>query len=99
MARFDVYAHPTKRGYLLNIQADALGNLESRVVIPLLPMSELQRPASRLNPLVEIDDEQFVMVTQSMAAVSVKLLRRRVSSLADRSHEIIAAIDLLLHGF
>lgn len=76
-----------------------MGHLDSRVVIPLLPLAELPKPAIRLNPVVDIDGEQYVMLTQSMGAVSVKLLKQRVGSLADRDDEIGAAIDLLLQGF
>ncbi|TAM54282.1 MAG: plasmid maintenance protein CcdB [Paraburkholderia sp.] len=99
MERFTIYPHPTKRGYLLNVQADAMGHLDSRVVIPLVPLTELPKPATRLNPLVDIDGEQYVMVTQSMGAVSVKLLKQGVGSLSDRYDEIVAAMDLLLQGF
>lgn len=99
MERFTIYPHPTKRGYLLNVQADAMSHLDSRVVIPLVPLAELPRPATRLNPVVDIDGEQYVMLTQSMAAVSVKLLKHGVGSLADRYDEIVAAMDLLLQGF
>lgn len=57
------------------------------------------RPATRLNPVADIDGERYVMLTQSMGAVSVKLLKQSVGSLADRYDEVIAAIDLLLQGF
>ncbi|WP_027796597.1 CcdB family protein [Paraburkholderia acidipaludis] len=99
MARFNVYPDLSGRGYLLNIQADALDHLATRVVIPLLPLDDLVRPADRLNPVFEIEGIQFIMVTQSMAAVPLKVLKRSVFSLSDHSDEIVAAIDLLLRGF
>jgi toxin CcdB len=99
MERFAIYPHPTKRGYLLNVQADTMGHLDSRVVIPLVPLAELPKPATRLNPVVDIDGAPYVMLTQSMGAISVKLLKQRVGSLADRYDEIVAAMDLLLQGF
>jgi toxin CcdB len=64
-----------------------------------VPLAELPRPAARLNPVVDIDGEQYVMLTQSMSAVPVKLLKQSVGSLADRYDEIVAAMDLLLQGF
>ncbi|ABC24346.1 CcdB family protein [Rhodospirillum rubrum] len=39
MARFDVYANPDGMGGLLNIQADLLRHLNTRVVVPLLPLA------------------------------------------------------------
>jgi len=99
MERFAIYPHPTKRGYLLNVQADSMGHLGSRVVIPLVPLAELPRPATRLNPVVDIDGERYVMVTQSIGAVPIKFLKHSVGSLAHRYDEVVAAIDLLLQGF
>lgn len=56
-------------------------------------------PASRLNPVLEIDGEAHVLVTQYLAAVPVKVLKTEEFSVARRRDEIVAAIDLLLQGF
>ncbi|KAE8761244.1 plasmid maintenance protein CcdB [Paraburkholderia madseniana] len=98
MERFTVYPHPDNRGYLLNIQADSMGHLGSKVVIPLLQASEYRLPASRLNPQFEILGKQYVLLTQSMGAMPVKLLNQAVCNLSDRAHEIVAAIDVLFNG-
>ena len=37
MTRFDVYPNPDGEGYLLDVQADVLSYLLSRVVVPLQP--------------------------------------------------------------
>ena len=37
MARFDVYASPDGSGCLLDVQADLLDSLNTRVVVPLMP--------------------------------------------------------------
>ena len=37
MARFDVYANPGKAGYVLDVQADLLSALNTRIVVPLMP--------------------------------------------------------------
>lgn len=39
MARFDVYASPDSAGYLLDVQADLLESLNTRIVVPLMPVS------------------------------------------------------------
>lgn len=39
------------------------------------------------------------MVTQYMAAVSAKELKKPVSSLQHRHDDIVGAIDFLFHGF
>ena len=99
MARFDVYARPGGAGYVLDVQADILSGLNTRIVVPLLPLSGAPEPAKRLNPVFEIGSEPHVMVTQFLAAVPRALLRSPVSNLADQDSEIMAALDMVLVGF
>ncbi len=99
MARFGVYRNPERSGYLLDLQAELLDHLATRVVAPLLPLDRAPKAAATLNPIFEIEGESAVMVTQAMAAVPARLLKDRVSSLAARRDEITAAVDLLFEGF
>ncbi|WP_196795971.1 CcdB family protein, partial [Komagataeibacter europaeus] len=53
MARFDVY-RLTGRGearFVLDVQADLLDAIGTRVVVPLLPQGTAPKPAKRLNPV------------------------------------------------
>ena len=99
MDRFSVHPAPSGKGFLVNVQADAMGHFNTRVVVPLLPIEEAPRPAKTLNPLFDIAGEQYSMVTQYMAAIPVKELKNAVFSVSDRHNDIVAAIDLLLQGF
>jgi len=99
VARFSVYLNPIGKGYLLDVQADALSHLNTRMMIPLLPLDIAPKPAQTLNPLFDFDGALHSMVTQYMAAVPVKALKNAMFSVDDRRHEIVAAIDLLLQGF
>nr|WP_111298487.1 CcdB family protein [Paracoccus saliphilus] len=100
MARFDVYHRPGGgAGYVLDVQADLLDSLNTRIVVPLLPLSEAPAPARRLNPVFEIGAEPHVMVTQFLAAIPRTLLRGPVTTLEDRDSEIMAALDMALTGF
>lgn len=99
MAQFSAHADPDGQGYLLDVQADALEHLNTRMVVPLMPAKRAPRPASRLNPVFRIDKVDYVLVTQYMAAVPRKILKESPFSLAHRREEIIAALDLLLIGF
>lgn len=99
MARFDVYRNPDGVGCLLDIQADLLSHLNTRVVVPLLPLTDAPQPARTLNPCFDIADETLVMTTQFMAAVPANILRKPLASLNGRRDEIVAAIDLLMQGF
>lgn len=99
MARFDVYAGPGGTGYLLDVQADILNGLNTRIVVPLLPVSQAPLPAKRLNPVFDIESEACVMVTQFMAAVPRTLLRSPITNLSQQDGTIMAALDMALVGF
>lgn len=99
MSRYDVYATPSGHGYLLDVQADILQPLNTKAVVPLVPLSEAPKPAKTLNPVFDIHDELHVMVTQYIAAVPVSELQNPVCSLRQRHDDIVDAIDFLFHGF
>lgn len=100
MARFTVYPALEPEGsFLLDVQADVMRHLNTRLVVPLMPLSKAPTPATRLNPLFTIDGKQYSMVTQYMASIPANELKRAALSLSDRRDEIVAAIDLLLQGF
>jgi toxin CcdB len=45
MARLDVHARRDNRaGYLLDVQADLLSGLNTRLVVPLLPRADARHP-------------------------------------------------------
>ncbi|AVW89691.1 CcdB family protein [Celeribacter baekdonensis] len=98
MARFDVHASPDGAGYLLDVQADLLESLNTRIMVPLMPISVAPSPAKRLNPVFNIQTEPYVMVTQFLSAVPVVILKMPVTSLAQHDMEITAALDLLTIG-
>lgn len=104
MAQFDIYSNPnpeTKRAipYLLDVQADLLKNLKTRVVIPLYSVSAMGKAAKHLNPRFSIKRTTVVMSTAELAGVPVHSLGDKVCSLKDHRNEIIAALDFLFTGF
>jgi len=100
MARFDVYPMPRQgRGYLLDVQADLLNRLDTRVVVPLFPENGAPPPMANLNPVFEINGVRHVMVTQSIAAIRMKELGEVVLSLGEHHFIITNALDLLLSGY
>ena len=98
MARYDVYASPDSAGYLLDVQADLLESLNTRLVVPLMPISAAPSPAKRLNPVFDIQSERYVMVTQFLSAVPASILKAPVTSLAQHDTEITGALDMALTG-
>ena len=99
MARYDIAGNPDGHGYLLDVQSDLLDGLNTRVVVPLLPLSDAPSPAERLNPVFEIDGGSFVMATQFLAAVPASLMASPIANASKRSNEITNALDMLFQGF
>lgn len=97
MARYDV--HRQRNGEpLLNVQADLFADLNTRIVVPLMPRVIAPKPAHRLNHRFEIESVQLVMVTQYMAAMTASELGPTVANLDDRHDDILAALDMLFLG-
>ncbi len=99
MPKYDVFPNPSGDGYLLDVQTDLLSDLNTRVVVPLLPTSSAPKPATRLNPVFEFDDRPVIMVTQFMAAVPTAILKTSVGKLDEEFEKVTAAIDMLMQGF
>lgn len=99
MPRFSVFKNPDGAGYLLDVQADLLDHLNTRVVVPLLPLNVAPVPAKSLNPVFEVEGEPVAMVTQFLAAVPVHMLKTAVANFEARRHDITNALDLLFQGF
>jgi toxin CcdB len=96
MAQFDV--HRLDDGLVLDCQSDLLSHIASRLVVPLVPLSEGPRPAHRLNPVFEIDGHKYVMVTESAASVPTRQLGSIIGSVAEYSFHITGALDILISG-
>ena len=99
MPKYDVFPNPSGDGFLLDVQSDILSDLNTRVVVPLLPIISAPKPATRLNPTFEIDGESVVMVTQFMAAVPARMLTNSIANIEAEFDKITAAVDMLMQGF
>lgn len=97
MARFDV--HRVLGVYYLDIQTDLLPTLNTRLVVPLVPMLDGPRPIRKLHPIVVIDGEPLIMATHRMVSVPKRSLGRPVANLMSQYDQIVAAIDMILNGF
>jgi toxin CcdB len=99
MARFDAFSNAGGDGYLLDVQADLLDELTTRVVVPLVPASPDFKPLRRLNPVFAIGGKQFVMFTHLIATVPAAGLGEPRINLAALEEQIEAALDMLFRGF
>ncbi len=99
MAKFDVYRQKNGGPLVLDCQADLLADLNTRLVVPLLPIEQAPKPAARLNPIFNLDGERYAMVTQFAASVATRELGEITQSLRSEQDSIGAALDMLIFGF
>lgn len=100
--QFTVYSNTGKSGVyplLLDVTSNITGQLNRRIVIPLLPVEKYSngmRP-ERLTPLVRLaDDNEYVVMTHEMASVPARSLGAAFCDASSYRTQIKAAIDLLL---
>ena len=105
MARFDVYRNPSAGAadtpYLLDVQADLLAELETRVVIPLRRRDRFSavRLPSDLIPCVDVEGQSCQIETPKLAAIPLRVLKPPICSLADRRDDTIRALDFVFQGY
>jgi toxin CcdB len=102
MARFDVYRSPIEderehTPFWLDVQADHLSQLTTRVVVPLCRLGS-DKPFERLNPIVVVDGLPVFADTANLGTFPRKWLRDPVASLREQRFAIEDALDFLLTG-
>jgi len=103
MAQFDVYLNPNTETqayipYLLNVQADLLDVLATRMVIPLHTTASMPKPARHLNPILVIDNEKYVLSTAELAGIPSTMLGKPVANITNQRQDIITALDFVFTG-
>ena len=84
--------------FLVDVQAELLSDLETRVVVPLVREAVFGRRANRLHPVFTVDGQRVVMATHLLAAVRRGALGPPFVSLLEQRDLIISAIDVLWTG-
>ncbi len=103
MKQFDLYKNTDKDSkktypYFVDVQTDLLDNLNSRVVIPLVPSGNAKEYPANLCPAVTINNKKYSLFTHQISAVSSSFLDKKEGSLLLSRDDIIAALDFLLTG-
>ena len=105
MSQFIIYSNLNKSSnqefpYLLDIQSPLLSELETRLVIPLVLQSSAKyKSFSKLTPVINIKNKQFLMLTPQMAGISRHDIGIEILDISSMRFEIISAIDILITGF
>ncbi|WP_258239922.1 CcdB family protein [Pseudidiomarina homiensis] len=104
MAQFDVYHNPdpdtrSSYPYFVDLQADIIGDLTTRVVAPLVARDEFRyAPLQILCPEVAIDNEIYVVMTHQLASIPMPVNLSSVASLQEQRYELLNALDFLITG-
>ena len=104
MAQFAVHRNPNRATrstipLLLDVQHELLDDLATRVVIPLYKAATMKDGIiEKLTPRVDVNGAPYIAVTPELAGIPRKSLGARVTDLAHRRNDIIAALDLLVTG-
>lgn len=100
MARFDVYRYSDNVPFVVDVQADILSGLKTRVVVPLLLQPQAkQEQAPRLKPLIKIKGKNYILMTTDIGVVHTSDLKESVDNIEDQRQAIVDALDFLFQGF
>jgi toxin CcdB len=105
MSQFAVYRNRSARSkavcpLLLDVQAELLADLDTRVVVPLSCAPPLlQFPLKYLTPTVTFDGRAYALMTPQLAGIARADLGPQMGTVAEQQHAITAAVDFLLRGF
>ncbi|KOP31803.1 plasmid maintenance protein CcdB [Xenorhabdus sp. GDc328] len=87
---------------LLDVTSDIIGQLNRRIVIPLLPVEKYPdgRRPERMIPLIRLmDDKEYAVMTHELASIPVRALGTEFCDASLYRNQIKAAIDFLFDGF
>ena len=107
MAQFDYYPAPSGKGYVVDVQSDLMNHLNTRLVVPLLPIGQAPAPQQRLNLVFEILAVRHVFLTQFLTVMPVAGPTDRPEAglglpegnLGEHALGIFNALDMMFHGF
>lgn len=98
MAQFQVYKVAGGR-LVLDLQTDLI-DTGSRVVAPLVPISDGPTVIGRLEPVFELHGEDHALHTAEMAAIPTALLKGQpIADLSGSDYAIRGALDMVFSGF
>lgn len=102
--QFTVYGNTGKSviyPLLLDVTSDIIGQLNRRIVIPLLPAEKFPggRRPDRLIPVVRLTDgNEYAVMTHELASTPVSALGAVFCDASQYRSQIKAAIDFLIDG-
>lgn len=86
---------------LINLQHPIANVLKHVLVAPAIELNHLAgvSPPAKICPVVEINDNAYVVMMHMMAGIPVKELGERVADLASARAALRDAIDFMINGY
>ena len=85
--------------YFMDVQTGLLDALNSRVVIPLTPVKNVNKEYPKnLCPIIQIQGRDFALLTHQITSVPTNLLKKKALSAESNRNEVVAAIDFVVTG-
>ncbi len=98
MDRLAVYSLKRSPGQLVLVLSEpSLETIGTVVAAPLVPAGEFPAEAI-LNPQLQLGRDKFVLITEQLAAISLKDLGKQVTTCVDYEYPIANAINRLFFG-
>ncbi|WP_343550943.1 CcdB family protein [Pantoea sp.] len=101
--QYVIYRNTNKNSdypYLVDVQSEIIGDLKSRIVIPLLPVSRLKnKQVKRLNPIIQVEGEEFLVMSHEMASIRTSIIGERIMDARAYRQLIKDSIDFIFDGF
>jgi toxin CcdB len=82
----------------LVLQHQGLLDLPNVVVAPLIDAKAITRPLPKLNPVLSLGEDSYVLRTDLITAIPVIAIKESLGSAMDDYFDIIGAIDRLFTG-
>jgi toxin CcdB len=103
MAQYDVHRNSDTETavnfpYIVDVQADLLRHLDTRLVVPLGRAATGFKSLARLTPQVEVEGEHLLFLVNHAVSMQRSILGPVVGSVAENSIDLLNAIDFLLTG-
>ena len=98
MAKFDVYSIEGSKDLFLELQANRLQGLVTKIGAPLVLKTAGDRPIPKLQPELVVSGKTYVMLTEHLFSVPAADLKNKLTTLIESDYRITSALDLLFGG-
>ena len=100
--QFDICVNPNKQSrktvtYLIVLQSDMIETRSTCVVAPLV-RPDMFQGAEKLNPVIHVEDQPFLISTAELAGIPRKAIGAVVCNVEEQRDSIVNALDLLFLG-